>query len=135
MLLEESYLGDRKVFGQVVCSFRYGREEDEVMGLSFQKDLYLCSTQLYPPPEKRDYNLTKLQVPLIFVSNFYVESYSLDFLLTQMYATTDQLSPKCSIPKGLFELENIDDYILTVLVLSKSVRVKGTLKKSAPSET
>lgn len=50
---------DRKIFGQVICSFRYGREEDEVMGLNFQKDLYLVSEQLYPPPEKSV--TTKLQ--------------------------------------------------------------------------
>lgn len=61
-LLDSDYLTSRKVFGQVVCSFRYGREEDEVMGLSFQKDLYLASEQIYPPPEKREENLTKLQV-------------------------------------------------------------------------
>ncbi|XP_050309711.1 arrestin homolog [Anthonomus grandis grandis] len=54
---------DRKVFGQVICSFRYGREEDEVMGLNFQKDLFLASTQIYPTPEKYDTN--KLQDRLI----------------------------------------------------------------------
>ncbi|XP_063930858.1 arrestin homolog [Zophobas morio] len=50
---------DRKVFGQVICSFRYGREEDEVMGLNFQKDLHLATHQIYPPPDKQ--NLSKLQ--------------------------------------------------------------------------
>ncbi|RZC41537.1 Arrestin N domain containing protein [Asbolus verrucosus] len=54
---------DRKIFGQIICSFRYGREEDEVMGLNFQKDLYLASELVYPPPEKQ--NLTKLQDRLI----------------------------------------------------------------------
>lgn len=53
----------RKVFGQVVCSFRYGREEDEVMGLNFQKDLYLVSEQVFPPPEKQ--TTTKLQDRLL----------------------------------------------------------------------
>lgn len=54
---------DRKIFGQVVCSFRYGREEDEVMGLNFQKDLFLVSDQIYPPKEKE--NPTKLQERLV----------------------------------------------------------------------
>lgn len=62
VLIDSDYLTNRKLFGQVVCSFRYGREEDECMGLNFQKDLYLCSTQIYPPEEKREWNLTKLQV-------------------------------------------------------------------------
>lgn len=61
-MIDKDYLTDRKIFVQVICSFRYGREEDEVMGLTFQKDLYLASGQVYPPPEKREENLTKLQV-------------------------------------------------------------------------
>lgn len=65
VLVEDDYLKDRKIFGQVICSFRYGREEDEVMGLNFQKDLYLASEQIYPAPEKREENLTKLQERLI----------------------------------------------------------------------
>lgn len=62
ILLDPEYTKGRKVYGQVICSFRYGREEDEVMGLNFHKELFLASEQLYPPPEKRTYNLTKLQV-------------------------------------------------------------------------
>ncbi|XP_022904407.1 arrestin homolog [Onthophagus taurus] len=54
----------RKVFGQVVCSFRYGREEDEIMGLNFQKDLHLVSEQIYPPSEKQP-TTTKLQEKLL----------------------------------------------------------------------
>lgn len=62
LVVDPSYLNNRRVFGQLVCSFRYGREEDEVMGLSFQKDLYLASEQIYPP--KND-EATKLQERLI----------------------------------------------------------------------
>ncbi|XP_075212131.1 arrestin 1 [Lycorma delicatula] len=64
-VLHDDYLRERKIFGQVICSFRYGREEDEVMGLNFQKELYLASEQVYPPPEKREHNLTKLQERLL----------------------------------------------------------------------
>lgn len=63
MVLDTNYLKDRKVFGQLVCGFRYGREEDEVMGLKFQKDLYLDSRQIYPPAADPD--TTKLQERLI----------------------------------------------------------------------
>nr|CAI5867964.1 unnamed protein product [Callosobruchus analis] len=59
VVIDDDYK-DRKIFGQVVCSFRYGREEDEVMGLKFQKDLYLASEQVYPPPQKTATS-TKLQ--------------------------------------------------------------------------
>lgn len=56
---------NRNIFGQIVCSFRYGREEDEVMGLNFQKDLYLASEQVYPAPEKSLKQPTKLQERLM----------------------------------------------------------------------
>lgn len=65
VLLDEEYVRGRKVFGQVVCTFRYGREEDEVMGLNFYKELFLASEQIYPPPEKRGYELTKTQERLV----------------------------------------------------------------------
>ncbi|XP_050732471.1 arrestin homolog [Eriocheir sinensis] len=62
LVVDPSYLNNRRVYGQLVCSFRYGREEDEMMGLNFQKDLYLASEQIYPP--KND-EATKLQERLI----------------------------------------------------------------------
>jgi arrestin-1 len=64
-VLDDEYLRDnRKIFGQLICSFRYGREEDEVMGLNFQKELYLASEQVYPQPEKGK-QPTKLQERLL----------------------------------------------------------------------
>lgn len=54
IVLDPEYVHEeRKLFGQIVCSFRYGREEDEVMGLNFQKELYLASEQVFPRPEKQ----------------------------------------------------------------------------------
>ena len=35
-----------QVFAQLVCSFRYGREEDETMGLNFKKELTLADEQV-----------------------------------------------------------------------------------------
>lgn len=64
VVIDHEYLKDRKVFCQMVCSFRYGREEDEVMGLKFQKDMYLASEQVYPPQSK-DKSSSKLQERLL----------------------------------------------------------------------
>lgn len=61
-MINEDYK-DRKVYGQLVCSFRYGREEDETMGLHFQKDLFLTSELIYPPQQKG--NVTKFQERLV----------------------------------------------------------------------
>lgn len=66
VVLDNEYVREnRKIFGQLVCSFRYGREEDEVMGLNFQKELFLASEQIYPQPEKSDNETTKLQDRLL----------------------------------------------------------------------
>lgn len=66
ILLDQNYIDTgRKIWGQLICSFRYGREEDEVMGLNFQKDLYLISEQLYPRTSKMESNLTRLQERLL----------------------------------------------------------------------
>lgn len=62
LVVDTGYLQGRKVFGQLVCSFRYGREDDEMMGLSFQKDLFLATGQIYPQQEVTP---TKLQERLM----------------------------------------------------------------------
>lgn len=62
-MVDNSYLKSGKIFGQIVCSFRYGRKEDEVMGLCFQKDMYLASAQIYPPLDNGEtFKQSKIQV-------------------------------------------------------------------------
>lgn len=66
IVVDEEYIREkRKIFGQVICSFRYGREEDEVMGLNFQKELYLASEQIYPQAEKPPKEKSKIQERLL----------------------------------------------------------------------
>lgn len=63
VLVDSDYLKDRKVFGQVVTTFRYGREEDEVMGLHFSRQLYLALDQIYP--SEHDAEASELQNKLV----------------------------------------------------------------------
>merc|ERR1719273_448339 len=68
VLVEPEYLKDRKVYGHVLAAFRYGREDLDVLGLTFRKDLYLASSQIFPPLETDQANkrpLTRLQERLI----------------------------------------------------------------------
>lgn len=63
VLIDPDYVKDRKVFGHVLAAFRYGREDLDVLGLTFRKDLYLAAEQIYPQESignKR--SLTRLQV-------------------------------------------------------------------------
>ncbi|XP_063595732.1 phosrestin-2-like isoform X1 [Penaeus indicus] len=61
--LDRDYVRERRVFAQVVMTYRYGREEDEVMGLTFAKELVIASAQVYPPAPAAA-PLTSLQVRL-----------------------------------------------------------------------
>uniref|UniRef100_A0A8C7Z8P3 Arrestin, beta 2b n=1 Tax=Oryzias sinensis TaxID=183150 RepID=A0A8C7Z8P3_9TELE len=65
ILVDPEYLKDRKVFVTLTCAFRYGREDLDVLGLSFRKDLYISTFQAFPPvPEERKPN-SRLQDRLL----------------------------------------------------------------------
>ena len=68
VLVDPDYLKDRKVYGHVLAAFRYGREDLDVLGLTFRKDLYLASSQIFPVPEDSETTkrpLTRLQERLV----------------------------------------------------------------------
>jgi len=46
--VDREFLNDKKVLVQLVCSFRYGKEDEETMGLNFKKELTLGEMQLFP---------------------------------------------------------------------------------------
>ncbi|XP_031634524.1 arrestin homolog [Contarinia nasturtii] len=48
VVVEPEYLRGRKVFGELITTYRYGREEDEVMGVKFSKELCLQREQIVP---------------------------------------------------------------------------------------
>ena len=53
------------MFGHVLAAFRYGREDLDVLGLTFRKDLYLASEQIYPQEGESKHPVTRLQERLI----------------------------------------------------------------------
>lgn len=50
--LDPADFGDRKVFVQLACAFRYGSDDLDVMGLCFRKDIWLQQIHIYPNGEK-----------------------------------------------------------------------------------
>lgn len=48
VVVEKEYLQGRKVYGELITTYRYGREEDEVMGVKFSKELSLQREQIVP---------------------------------------------------------------------------------------
>lgn len=53
------------VFVTLTCAFRYGREDLDVLGLTFRKDLFVANAQAFPPPLEEKKSLTRLQERLI----------------------------------------------------------------------
>ncbi|KFV15957.1 Arrestin-C, partial [Tauraco erythrolophus] len=65
-LIDPEYLKDRKVYVTLTCAFRYGRDDLDVIGLTFRKDLYVLTTQIFPPvPDQTPKTLTPLQDKLM----------------------------------------------------------------------
>nr|CAI5840060.1 unnamed protein product [Callosobruchus analis] len=65
LLVDPEFVEDRRVFGQVTLTFRYGREDEEVMGLKFCNEAIMCLAQLYPPHPAQMEGVTPLQEALI----------------------------------------------------------------------
>ncbi|XP_072939760.1 beta-arrestin-1 isoform X2 [Epargyreus clarus] len=65
VLIDPEYVKERKVFGHVLAAFRYGREDLDVLGLTFRKDLYLAAEQIYPATSTPKRPLTRLQERLV----------------------------------------------------------------------
>lgn len=54
------------VYVTLTCAFRYGRDDLDVIGLTFRKDLYVLTTQIFPPvPDQAPKTLTPLQEKLM----------------------------------------------------------------------
>uniref|UniRef100_A0A665UQH1 S-arrestin n=1 Tax=Echeneis naucrates TaxID=173247 RepID=A0A665UQH1_ECHNA len=49
ILIDPEALQGRKVFVTLSCTFRYGRDDMDVMGIVFRRELYLSTRQVYPP--------------------------------------------------------------------------------------
>ncbi|XP_019723005.1 beta-arrestin-1 isoform X3 [Hippocampus comes] len=53
------------VFVTLTCAFRYGREDLDVLGLTFRKDLFVANAQVFPPVGEAESDVTRLQERLM----------------------------------------------------------------------
>nr|XP_054603160.1 S-arrestin a isoform X5 [Nothobranchius furzeri] len=66
ILVDPEALAGRKVFVTLSCTFRYGRDDMDVLGIAFRRELYLSTRQVYPPLQDREKGVhTKVQVKLL----------------------------------------------------------------------
>lgn len=64
-LLSRFLFNSPTVFVTLTCAFRYGREDLDVLGLTFRKDLFVANIQAFPPVPEEKKSLTRLQERLI----------------------------------------------------------------------
>uniref|UniRef100_A0A8C7PLN5 S-arrestin n=1 Tax=Oncorhynchus mykiss TaxID=8022 RepID=A0A8C7PLN5_ONCMY len=66
ILVDPEVLKGKKAFVQLSCTFRYGREDMDVMGIAFRREIYIAIRQVYPPIQDREQSThTKMQGKLL----------------------------------------------------------------------
>lgn len=90
VVVENDYLKTRKVFGQVVTTYRYGREEDEVMGVKFSKELIVVSEQLVPRNQEK-VQCTPIQEKLL--KKMGADAHAFTFYFPEMAPSSVTLQP------------------------------------------
>lgn len=75
--LDPNYVQSRNVYVQIVLQFRFGREDDESMGYSFLKTLYIGNTRVYPPVS--EITPTEIQRNLMAKLGNFAFAFSIDF--------------------------------------------------------
>ncbi|XP_018334681.1 arrestin homolog [Agrilus planipennis] len=92
VVVEKDYLNGRRVFGQVITTYRYGREEDEVMGVKFSKEMVVASGQIAPlPGSDEKEKLTQIQEKL--VKKFGPNAFPFTFKFPEMSPSSVTLQP------------------------------------------
>ncbi|XP_070684955.1 S-arrestin-like [Pempheris klunzingeri] len=66
VLIDPAQLKGKKVYVMLSCTFRYGRQDMDVMGVAFRRDLFLVTRQVYPElQDKEQLTHTKIQQKLL----------------------------------------------------------------------
>ncbi|XP_065136460.1 S-arrestin b [Paramisgurnus dabryanus] len=66
VLIDPEQVKGKKVYVMLSCTFRYGRNDMDVLGLAFRRDIFLCTRQVYPPLQDKDRNIhSKLQEKIL----------------------------------------------------------------------
>ncbi|XP_042372466.1 S-arrestin b, partial [Plectropomus leopardus] len=66
VVIDPVQLKGKKVYVMLSCTFRYGRQDMDVMGVAFRRDLFVVTRQVYPELQDRDkLTHTKIQQKLV----------------------------------------------------------------------
>lgn len=66
ILVDPEVLQGKKAFVTLSCIFRYGRDDMDVMGIAFRREIYMSTRQVYPPLQDKEQGVhTKTQGKLL----------------------------------------------------------------------
>ncbi|KAM7412438.1 hypothetical protein PAMA_020023 [Pampus argenteus] len=66
IVIDPVQLKGKKVYVMLSCTFRYGRQDMDVMGVAFRRDLFVVTRQVYPElQDKEKLTHTKIQEKLV----------------------------------------------------------------------
>ncbi|XP_057206758.1 S-arrestin b isoform X2 [Triplophysa rosa] len=66
VLIDPEQVKGKKVYVMLSCTFRYGRDDMDVLGMAFRRDIFLCTRQVYPPLQDKERCIhTKLQEKIL----------------------------------------------------------------------
>ncbi|XP_004648081.1 arrestin-C [Octodon degus] len=95
ILVDPDYLKGRKIFVMLTCAFRYGRDDLDVIGLTFHKDLYVQTQQVFPAePSSLQVPLTLLQERLLHKLGDNAYPFTLQMVANLPCSVTLQPGPK-----------------------------------------
>ncbi|NP_573468.1 arrestin-C [Mus musculus] len=97
VLVDPEYLEGRKLFVRLTCAFRYGRDDLDVIGLTFRKDLYVQTKQVAPAePTSIQGPLTALQERLLHKLGVNAYPFTLQMVANLPCSVTLQPGPEDS---------------------------------------
>ncbi|TRY95450.1 hypothetical protein DNTS_032475 [Danionella cerebrum] len=66
LLVDPEQLKGKKAYVTLSCVFRYGRDDMDVMGIAFRREIYMSTRQIYPPLQDKEQGiLTRIQDKLL----------------------------------------------------------------------
>uniref|UniRef100_A0A3B5BAG0 Beta-arrestin-1 n=1 Tax=Stegastes partitus TaxID=144197 RepID=A0A3B5BAG0_9TELE len=142
VLIDPEYLKERKVFVTLTCAFRYGREDLDVLGLTFRKDLFVANIQAFPPLPEEKKSLTRLQERLIKKLGEHAYPFTFEIPLNLPCSVTLQPGPEdtgkaCGVDFEVkaFCAENVEEKIHKNSVRLVIRKVQYAPEKPGPQPT
>ncbi|XP_076276807.1 phosrestin-2 isoform X2 [Lasioglossum baleicum] len=144
VLVDPDYLQNRRVYGQITLTFRYGREDEEVMGLKFCNEVVMCVAQLCPPYVGADrHETTPLQEALVRRLGPNAHAFTME--ITPLAPPSVQLVPAkeyngapigSSYDVRVYIAEQADEKLQRKTTVSMGIRViQRTTKPPLPAST